>query len=48
MKSVYFNAGCFDSELNLCVQLRNIPYIKMLTQKPNAVFGNSQTVEVRI
>lgn len=45
VKSVYFNAGCFDSELNLCVQLRNIPYINV-DAKPNAVFGNSQTVEV--
>lgn len=27
VKSAYFNAGCFDENLNLCVQLKNIPYI---------------------
>ena len=45
VRSVYLNAGCFDKDLNLCVQLKNIPFINE-NAKPNTVFGNSQVVEV--
>lgn len=45
VKSVYFNAGCFDSDLNLCMQLKNVPYINVDAQ-PSTVFGNSQVVEI--
>lgn len=47
VKSAYFNAGCFDENLNLCVQLRNIPYVNV-DVKPHSEFGKSQAVEVPI
>ena len=29
VRSAYFNAGCFDSSLNLCIQLKNVPYVNV-------------------
>lgn len=45
VKSAYFNAGCFDENLNLCVQLRNIPYVNV-DAMPHSEFGKAQAVEV--
>lgn len=45
VRSVYLNAGCFDSKLNLCVQLKNIPYVNV-NAAPATSFGNTQLVEV--
>ncbi len=45
VRSAYFNVGCFDESLNLCMQLKNVPYVNV-DAKPNTVFGNSQVVEV--
>lgn len=45
VKSAYFNAGCFDKNLNLCVQLKNIPYINS-DAGAYSYFGDKQLVEV--
>lgn len=45
VKSVYFNAGCFDENLNLCVQLKNIPYINV-DAKAYSYCGGERLVEV--
>ncbi len=45
VRSVYFNAGCFDENLSLCVQLKNIPYINV-DAAPDSAFGETRAVEV--
>lgn len=45
VRSAYFNAGCFDSSLNLCIQLKNVPYVNV-NAKAAGVFGDTQLVEV--
>lgn len=45
IKSVYLNAGCFDKNLNLCVQFKNIPYINTDVNGYSS-FGDGQLVEV--
>lgn len=45
VKSVYLNVGCFDEHLNLCVQLKNLPYVNMDADGYSS-FGESQLVEV--
>ncbi len=45
VKSVYLNVGCFDENLNLCVQLKNIPYVNMDAAAYSG-FGEGQLVEV--
>lgn len=45
IRSVYFNVGCFDKDLNLCVQLKNLPYINV-NADPGTIFGGEQLNEV--
>ena len=45
VRSAYFNAGCFDKDLNLCMQLKNVPYINV-NARPSSVFGEAQYVEL--
>ncbi len=45
VKSVYLNTGCFDENLNLCVQLKNVPYVNM-DAAGYSNFGEGLLVEV--
>lgn len=45
VRSAYFNAGCFDSSLNLCMQLKNVPYVNV-NAKATGIFGDTQLVEI--
>ncbi len=44
VRSAYLNVGCFDKDLNLCVQLKNLPYVNV-NAKPATMFGEDQLNE---
>lgn len=45
IKSAYLSIGCFDKGLNLCKQLKNVPYINV-DAKAYSLFGGDRVVEI--